>query len=70
MFIYVLICSYTKRGDTVEREMFSIKETAQMLGFTDRAVRQWVLDGKIKATKIFSEWRITREEIERLKKGE
>lgn len=53
----------------MEREMFSIKETAQILGFKERSVRQWVLDGKVKATKIFFEWRITREEIERLKKG-
>ena len=66
----MLIYSYKKGVEKMEKEMFSIKETAQILGFTDRAVRQWVLDGKIKATKIFSEWRISREEIERLKKGE
>lgn len=50
--------------------MYRIKEVAKMLGFSDRAVRQWVVDGKIKAVKIMSEWRIPEEEVERLKRGE
>lgn len=49
--------------------MYRIKEVAKMLGFTERAVRQWVVDGKIKAVKIMSEWRIPAEEVERLKQG-
>lgn len=52
------------------QELFSIKQVAEMLGFKERAVRQWVKDGKIKAIKVFSEWRIPKEELERLKKGE
>lgn len=51
-------------------KMYRIKEVAKILGFTERAVRQWVVDGKIKAVKIMSEWRIPEEEIERLKRGE
>lgn len=50
--------------------MYRIREVAKMLGFTERAVRQWIIDGKIKAVKIMSEWRIPEEEIERLKMGE
>ena len=50
--------------------MYRIKEVAKILGFTERSVRQWVVDRKIKAVKIMSEWRIPEEEIERLKKGE
>ena len=50
--------------------MYRIREVAQILGFTERAVRQWVMDGKIKAVKIMSEWRIPQEEVERLKRGE
>ena len=50
--------------------MYRIREVAQILGFTERAVRQWVMDGKIKAVKIMSEWRIPEEEVERLKRGE
>lgn len=51
-------------------KMYRIKEVAKILGFTERAVRQWVVDGKIKAVKIMSEWRIPAEEVERLKRGE
>lgn len=50
--------------------MYRIKEVAKILGFTDRAVRKWVVEGKIKAVKIMSEWRISEEELERLKRGE
>ena len=50
--------------------MYRIKEVAKIFGFTDRAVRKWVVDGKIKAVKIMSEWRIPEEEVERLKMGE
>lgn len=54
----------------VERQMFSIKETALILGFKERTVRQWINDKKINAVKILGEWRISIQEIERLKKGE
>ena len=50
--------------------MYRIAEVAKILGFKERTVRQWIVDGKIKAVKIMSEWRIPEEEIERLKKGE
>lgn len=50
--------------------MYRIREVSKMLGFTERAVRQWIIDGKIKAVKIMSEWRIPAEEVERLKRGE
>ena len=50
--------------------MYTIKETAKILNFTERAVRQWIVDKKIKAVKIMSQWRIPEEEIERLKRGE
>lgn len=50
--------------------MYTIKEVAEILNFTERAVRQWVIDGKIKAVKIMSQWRIPEEEVERLKRGE
>ena len=53
-----------------DKMMYRIKEVAQILGFTERAVREWVRTGKIKAVKIMSEWRIPEEEVERLKRGE
>lgn len=50
--------------------MYKIKEAAHILGFNEWTVRGWVRDGKIKAVKIVSEWRIPEEEVERLKRGE
>ena len=50
--------------------MYTIKQVADILNFTERAVRQWVIDGKIKAVKVMSQWRIPKEEVERLKRGE
>lgn len=66
MYICVIIF-LQKVGDKM---MYRIKEVAQILGFTERAVREWVRTGKIKAVKIMSEWRIPEEEVERLKMGE
>lgn len=66
MYICVIIL-LQKVGDKM---MYRIKEVAQILGFTERAVREWVRTGKIKAVKIMSEWRIPEEEVERLKRGE
>ena len=65
MYICVIIF-LQKVGDKM---MYRIREVAQILGFTERAVREWVRTGKIKAIKIMSEWRIPEEEVERLKKG-
>ena len=50
--------------------MYRIKDVAKILNFTERAVREWVRTGKIKAVKIMGEWRIPTEEVERLKQGE
>lgn len=66
MYICVIIF-LQKVGDKM---MYRIKEVAQILGFTERAVREWVRTGKIKAVKIMSEWRIPEEEVDRLKRGE
>ena len=48
---------------------YSVKMTADALGITDRTVRQWIRDGKIKATKIQGtrRWLICADEIERLR---
>jgi len=49
--------------------MKTIKQVAEELGFTERAVYEWVRTGKIQAVKIMSEWRIESDEVERLRKG-
>ncbi len=52
------------------KEFYSIKEIAEILGFKERTVRNWIETKKIKAVKILGGWRIPKEELERLKKGE
>lgn len=52
------------------KEFYRIKEVAEILNFKERAVRQWIVDKKINAVKIFGEWRVPAEELERIKKGE
>lgn len=54
------------RGDL----MLKIDEVAKELNFTPRAVYEWVRTGKIAAIKIMGEWRITKEEVERIKAGD
>lgn len=50
--------------------MLRIDEVAKELNFKPRAIAEWCRTGKIKAVKIMSEWRISREEVDRLKRGE
>lgn len=50
--------------------MYKIKEVAEIISYSERTIRQWIKDGKVKAVKIMSEWRIPEDEVERLKKGE
>lgn len=50
--------------------MYTIKEVANELNFKEVTIRKWISEGKIKAVKIMYEWRIPKEEVERLKRGE
>lgn len=52
------------------KEFYSIKEVAEILGFKERTVRMWVDTKKIKAYKIVGSWRIKKDELQRLMKGE
>lgn len=45
-------------------------EVAKMLGFSKRTILNWIRDGKLKAVKIGNEYRISHEEVERIKRGE
>ncbi|MFI3329066.1 MAG: helix-turn-helix domain-containing protein [bacterium] len=47
--------------------MYNLKEAAVLVGFKERTLRQWCVDNKINATKIGWEWRISKEEVERIK---
>ena len=50
------------------KEWYSPKELAKMLGITSQAIRQNIMDGKIKASKPLGRWRIHKSEVERLTK--
>lgn len=58
------------KGSEKMKEFYSIKEIAEILGFKERSVRNWVETKKIKAVKILGGWRIPKEELERLKRGD
>lgn len=47
--------------------MLNLKQVAEELNFKERTVRQWVLDGRIKAVKVAGEWRVRREIVEKIK---
>lgn len=58
------------KGSETMKEFYTVKEVAEILGFKERALRNWIDRKKIKAVKILGGWRIPKEELERLKKGE
>lgn len=49
--------------------MKSIKETAEILGVHWQTVRNMILRGEIKASKVGCQWRIPEEEVQRMKEG-
>lgn len=48
---------------------YNLNEVAELLGLKVRTVRQWVKDGKVKATKIADSrrWIVTESEIRRMR---
>ena len=46
---------------------YTLKETANIFNVYWKTIRNWVLKGKIKAIKIGKEWKIPKEEINRIK---
>lgn len=49
---------------------YTVKQVADIFGFTRQTVLYWIKSGKIKAIKPNKDFRISEEEIERLKRGE
>lgn len=45
------------------KQLYLLKEVAQILRVTDRTLYSYVKDGKIKATKIGNRWKIAEEDI-------
>ena len=52
----------------MEKEMYKIREVAELLSLHPKTVEKLARDKKIKSVKIGRDFRITREEIERIKK--
>ncbi len=50
--------------------MYTIKEVAEMFKCNPETIKRQIYKGKIKAIKIGKVWRITQEEIDRIKRGE
>ena len=49
--------------------IYTVKQVAQTLQVCDRTVKNWLRDEKIKGFKVGRGWRITSEELERIKGG-
>lgn len=59
-----------KKGSEKMKEFYSLNEVAEILGFSIKTVREWVRLKKINYVKILGNIRVSKEELERLKKGE
>lgn len=54
----------------MEVKVYTLQQVADVLGFKLRTIRQWVKDGKLEATKLGREYRVTQEQLEKLLKGD
>lgn len=50
------------------KEFYSTLELAELLGRSVKTIKQYIYDKKINAIKIGDAWRITNEEVERIKR--
>lgn len=50
--------------------LYTTKELAEILKYNEETIRVKIRKGKIKAVKIGGEYRITEDEVERIKRGE
>lgn len=48
----------------MRQELYSVEQVAEQLGLHVRTIRNYVRDGKLKATRIGKQYRITREDLE------
>lgn len=49
------------------KQMYTIKEVAELLRFSEQTIREWARDGQIKAVRPgLRAWRIPRAEVQRL----
>src|SRR5690349_20737343 len=48
----------------MRQELYSVEQVAEQLGLHVRTIRNYVRDGRLKATRIGKQYRITREDLE------
>ena len=46
-----------------QKTFFSTEEVAAIFGVKPKTVRKWIYSGKVRATKLGSQWRIPRSEL-------
>lgn len=51
-------------------KIYTVNETAEELKIHPVTIRKWINEGRIKAVKVGSDWRVTEEELDRKKRGE
>jgi excisionase family DNA binding protein len=51
-------------------KLYDLKETAQVLGVTERTVMNYLKAGKLKGQKIRKKWQITEQNLEKFIKGD
>jgi len=49
----------------IKKEYYSIKEVAILLGLAEQTIRNYIVDGKIKTTKMLYSTAISKEEVAR-----
>ena len=49
--------------------LYTVREVANELKIHHVTITKWIREGRIKAVKVGSSWRISQEELDRLKKG-
>lgn len=49
----------------MEKEFYTVKEVAKLLGLAEQTIRNYIVDGKIKTTKMLYSTAISKEEVAR-----
>lgn len=63
--------SYIQRDfSMLDIKVYSLKETSQILGVTERTLYNYIKAGRIKVQKIGGKWIITEENLKKFIKGE
>mgnify|MGYP001435681781 FL=1 len=51
------------KGDGFLEKLYTVSDVAQMTGLTERTIRNYIKDGKLRGKKVGVQWRFTEEDI-------